>query len=220
MKKLFVWDFHGTLEKGNEFAVIEITNNALEKHGFTERLNPADAIMLYGLKWHEYFEYLLPNESHETHVELQNTCFKWPDVFGIIDKYLQPNDHALAVLDDIQAAGHDQILISNTSADALPQFVRLARMDNFFNTTNMFAVMAHAKEVKRTKMHVLEEYLAAKPFVYDEVISIGDSRNDAALISATQGKAFLYRHPGLAMEKDLDAHIAPIMDLREVLKEI
>lgn len=220
MKKLFVWDFHGTLEKGNEFAVIEITNKALEKHGFAERLNTTDAVRLYGLKWYEYFGHLLPNESHETHVELQNTCFEWPDVFSIIAKYLEPNDHALTVLGTIKDAEHDQILISNTSVEALPQFVRLARMDNYFHSANTFAVMAHAREVKRTKRHVLEEYLAAQPCAYDEIISVGDSRNDAALVDATRGKAFLYRHPGLAMDEKLDVHVSSITDLREILREI
>lgn len=220
MKKVFVWDFHGTLEKGNELAVIEITNKALEKHGFIERLNTEDAIKLYGVKWYEYFEHLLPRETHKVHVMLQQACFEWPNVFEIIAKYLQPNDHALTVLGSVRDAGHDQVLISNTSADALPQFVALAGMSNYFNHTNTLAVMAHAKEVERTKAHVLEEYLAARPFVYDEVISIGDSINDVALVDSMKGKAFLYRHPGLSMEQNLDNHISSIRDLRQILKEI
>jgi phosphoglycolate phosphatase-like HAD superfamily hydrolase len=220
MKKLFVWDFHGTLEKGNELAVIEVTNNALEKHGFTERLNKEDAFRLYGIKWYEYFEYLLPDESHETHVMLQHTCFEWPNVFEIIGKYLQPNDHALTVLSSIKKAGHDQILISNTSVDALPQFVSLARMEEFFDTNNTFAVMAHTKEVKRTKRHVLEEYLTAQPFSYDQIISIGDSLKDIALADDVQSRAFLYRHPGLNTEKYLEEHVLPIADLREILTAV
>lgn len=219
MKKLFVWDFHGTLEKGNELAVIEITNNALQKHGFVERLNEQDAITLYGLKWYEYFEFLLPNEPHETHVLLQHTCFEWPDVFKIIAKYLNPNDHALNVLARIQEAGHHQILISNTSTDALPQFVSLAKMDRFFDETNTFAVMAHAKEVKRTKAHVFEEFLENNKG-YADVIVIGDSLKDTALAEAVEGKAFLYRHPELLVEKNLNARTMPISDLRDVLKEV
>ena len=37
--KLFVWDFHGVLEKGNDLAVLDITNKVLEQAGYSERLN-------------------------------------------------------------------------------------------------------------------------------------------------------------------------------------
>lgn len=56
--KLFVWDFHGTLEKDNEHAVMEISNKVLENLGYTQRLSKEDNLMLYGKKWADYFEYL------------------------------------------------------------------------------------------------------------------------------------------------------------------
>lgn len=45
--KLFIWDFHGVLEKGNDDAVVEITNLALRRHGYSRELtlkilNPAN----------------------------------------------------------------------------------------------------------------------------------------------------------------------------------
>lgn len=48
MKKLFVWDFHGTLEKGNEFAAIEMSNLALAQLGFHQRFGTHHATELYG----------------------------------------------------------------------------------------------------------------------------------------------------------------------------
>jgi len=77
VKKLFVWDFHGTLEKGNENASRAITNNVLAKFGHKVRLSKHDAIKLYGKKWYEYYEYLLPNEPHEVHLTLQANSFDW-----------------------------------------------------------------------------------------------------------------------------------------------
>lgn len=37
--KLFVWDFHGFLEKDNEKAVVEITNMVLSQFDYEERLS-------------------------------------------------------------------------------------------------------------------------------------------------------------------------------------
>ena len=91
MKKLFVWDFHGTLEKGNELAALEISNLVMAEHGYYERFTTGDAYTLYGKKWYEYFEYLLPDEAHEVHVKLQHDCFEWPEAEAIVAKFLKPN---------------------------------------------------------------------------------------------------------------------------------
>lgn len=40
----------------------------------------------------------------------------------IIARHMQPNDHAVEVLQAVQDAGHTQIVISNTSTEALPMF--------------------------------------------------------------------------------------------------
>ncbi len=56
--KLFVWDFHGTLEKGNEYAVLEMSNIILEKHGHKERFTELQCRELYGKKWYEFFEFM------------------------------------------------------------------------------------------------------------------------------------------------------------------
>ena len=41
--KLFVWGLHGTLEQGNEDAAIEVSNLALEQHGYKQRFKPEDS---------------------------------------------------------------------------------------------------------------------------------------------------------------------------------
>jgi phosphoglycolate phosphatase-like HAD superfamily hydrolase len=218
VKKLFVWDFHGTLEKGNELAAIEISNSALQKHGFKERFTYQDAINLYGRKWFQYFEYLLPDEPHETHVMLQHECFEWPNVEEIVKHYLKPNDHVLEVLGTIKNIPHDQILLSNTSTKALPIFIAAAGLNAFFDETNSFAVMAHSKEVLRSKVHVLQEILEGKK--YDDIIVVGDSLSDMELAKIECAKGFFYRHPGQSMEVALGANIRPINDLREILAEV
>tara|TARA_B100000315_G_C14385854_1_gene499607 strand:+ start:617 stop:769 length:153 start_codon:yes stop_codon:yes gene_type:complete len=50
MVKLFVWDYHGVMEKGNEKAVTEVSNLALQKLGFSQRFTEEESKQLYGSK--------------------------------------------------------------------------------------------------------------------------------------------------------------------------
>lgn len=77
--KLFVWDFHGVLEKDNEKAVIDISNQVLKRAGYKERFTDKDNERLYGVKWYQYFEDLLPGLSNEGHLSLQAACFKFAE---------------------------------------------------------------------------------------------------------------------------------------------
>ena len=130
--KLFIWDFHGTLEKGNERGVIVLSNEALKQRGYTERFGTGHIRQLYGKKWYEYFAHLLPHESPEVHLQLQKDCFslheKRPD---IIRNHVAPNDHARAVLSAI-GAQHDQILISNTLPRHVAEFLDMTLLRSFF----------------------------------------------------------------------------------------
>ena len=57
--KLFTLDFHGTLEQGTEHAVREVSNLVLADFGYDERFTPEDVDHCYGMKWCQYFAYLL-----------------------------------------------------------------------------------------------------------------------------------------------------------------
>ena len=215
--KLFVWDLHGTLEKGNEDAVIELSNMALEQLGHAERLTTEDSQRLYGLKWYEYFAQLLPDESHERHVELQALSFELSDKnVDLIARYMRPSTHAHEVLERLQESHHKQILISNTIPTTVPLFVGALNMERFFTVENAFSVNAHAKEALRCKEDALDEYLVGKKF--DEIIVIGDSATDLRLAEHAGATSYLYAHPGYKFRADGGDH--RIHDLREVLKSL
>jgi len=77
--KLFVWDFHGVLESGTENTVFEISNQVLEDFGYRERFTRQENHDLFGRKWYEYYEYLLPAQNHERHMSLQQASFVMSD---------------------------------------------------------------------------------------------------------------------------------------------
>lgn len=213
--KLFVWDFHGVLEKGTEGAVLEISNEILKQFGYSCRFTKGDIDKLYGLKWFEYFERLLPQESHERHLALQKCCFELSNANPeVITKHIQPNDHVYEVLDRI-AQKHCQVLISNTTRESFRIFLDFVQITSYFPEDHVFAVNAHQQHT-RTKKAVLREFLKEKEF--DDIIVISDSSSDKNLVSVAGGTFYLYSHPGRPFE-DCDADYK-IRDLRELLREI
>lgn len=215
--KLFIWDFHGVLEKGNELAVIDISNKALEELGYAVIFTRNDCDKLYGLKWWEYFQYLLPNEPREKHLALQERCFEISDnTPELVAKYIKPNDNAHKVLRAIKAKGHAQVIISNTQASALKMFLQVTGVDKFFDESTALAVDAHRPDVYKTKKDILKKYISDKNF--DAYVIIGDSSSDIALSELVGGTTYLYAHANREF-KNCSAHYK-IRDLTEILREL
>lgn len=214
--KLFVWDFHGTLEKGNENTVFETSNAVLESFGIKEKFTRKDCNKLYGKKWWEYFQFLLPKEPHEKHLELQEGCFAFEALHPeIVAKYIQPTDWALEVLEKVSQK-HEQILISNTNPEAIGIFVRATGVEKYFPEEKRFAVNAHNPKNQQGKIDVLKKYLQTRNFT--EIVAIGDSPEDVNIVSFCNGKKYLYSHPN-KIHREADVYYK-IKDLREILREV
>lgn len=218
--KLFVWDFHGVLECGNDGAVLEISNTVLKNNGYSREMTMAEAMFLSGRRWHEYFTYLLPDVDDETHFKLQLECFeisqKYPE---LTSKHIRLTDHADYVLNQIDLSHHCQILISNSVPTALDRFVEFVNIERYFPSSHRFGADTHVKK-QLTKKDCLHQFLQTKePF--ESIISIGDSPGDMALIDhegVTQGISYLYTHPDKT-HRDAKSHYK-IQDLRAVLQEL
>ena len=212
--KLFVWDFHGVLEKDTEYGVVSVSNKVLEANGYSERFTFDEVKSLYGRHWWEYFSHLLPGKSHDEHMRLQEECFIIGSTRESILSHTKPNNYVSLVLEKIISNGDEQILISNCNAEALPFFLEAACVTKYF--ANAFPVDAH-RDARRTKAQVLTEFLAGK--TYDEVITIGDSLGDVALKKVAEGLGFnstsyLYSHPDVPF-RDCEADYK-IHDLRDI----
>ena len=214
--KLFVWDFHGVLEKDNDLAVFDISNQVLEQTGYSERFSIADVRTFYGLKWYQYFERLLPHLSHDQHLALQAACFKFSEEnTHILAQHIKPSDYVHEVLAAIQAAGHDQILISNTRPSDLAWFVRAVHIDPFFPPEKLFGANAH--QTHQHKKDILRQYLATtNP---DGIVIIGDSVSDIELKEVAGGTTYFYNHPHVqSLPTDRADYISA--DLRDILREL
>lgn len=215
--KLFVWDYHGVLERGSEYAAQEITNFILERNGFSERLDTKRAEQFSGLKWYEYFERLLPQESHETHFALQEDCFKRSNEMPeILLKHMQPNAGVHEVLSRVSGSNHHQVLFSNTKPESLPKFLNIIGIEPFFPDGYAYAIDSHQKNAQHSKQDALTSFLEGRK--YNELIIIGDSPGDMRLAEINGGTRYLYRHSGRPF-RECEADYK-INDLREILREL
>ena len=213
--KLFVWDLHGTLEKGNERAVIDISNSVLERHGYAERFSYADNPQLYGRKWYEYFAWLFDKPDHDRDLVLQDACFTLSESSPEMQcRWIRPTPHAPAVLGEIKSR-HRQVLISNTRAEALKVFIDTLAYGDFFSSGNAFAVDGHAERPASSKADVLADYLRDAGRGFEQIIIIGDSPSDMRLKKVAGGVTYLFAHPDVEFRECESDH--RIRDLRTVL---
>ncbi|HSX52884.1 MAG TPA: HAD hydrolase-like protein [Patescibacteria group bacterium] len=215
--KLFIWDFHGVLEKDNEKAVIDISNAVLSNAGYDVRFTQEDNERFYGLKWYEYFQRLMPKLSKEECLKLQADCFKYAEEhLEILAKHIKPNDHAIDVLKSITESGNQQIVISNTRQNDLLWFLSAVGIKRFFNDAHIVGVNAHQQH--NTKSEALKAYLKTH-LGFDQIIVIGDSGDDLKLGKEVGATTYYYKHPHREHENTYNAdHI--IKDLRQVLAEL
>jgi len=214
--KLFVWDFHGVLEKDNEKAVIDISNQVLAQAGYSERFTEEDNERYYGLKWYQYFERLLPALAKEEHLALQAACFKFAeDNLDVLAKHIKPNDHVRVVLKKIADSGNQQIVISNTRQTDLIWFLNSIEIKEFFDEKHIIGVNAH--QTHASKADALKAHVTNRKF--DKIIVIGDSEDDLKLGKEVGATTYFYKHPHREHENTQNAdHI--INDLRIVLDEL
>ncbi len=216
--KLFVWDFHGVLEKGNEGAVLEVSNTVLANFGYSERFTLEDCHRLYGKRWVEYFQDLLPEEDSKKLLELQESCFAMgitcPE---IVARHIKPNDYSHEVLEAVSKK-HSQILISNTNPESLIIFLDSVGVTPYFPNGTSFAIDNHRVRQQRTKQGALNDFVASAGQEFESIITIGDSPADMEIVRPFKGVSYLYSHPGRPF-RDCKSDYK-INSLREILKEI
>ncbi len=219
--KLFVWDLHGVLEYGNHRAAVDISNAILGRFGHPERFTYEDGIELYGRKWYEYFEWLLPDARHGHCLELQDACFELSESDLVFQRqWLSATPCAQPVLAKIKEQ-HEQLLISNTRSGNLEIFLKTLQLEEFFSAPQTaLAVDGHMQAADRTKNDVLLEYLDGRGHSYEEIVIIGDSPSDMRLADVAGGVTYLYAHPEFPFRTaNADRHIRDLCSVVERIEE-
>lgn len=213
--KLFVWDFHGVLEKGNEFSVKEVTNRVLKEFNIPRRLSDEDLTRLYGQKWIDYFRELSPNSSEEELEAMTTRAFEISRKEKPFLKYIKPMDNAEEVLRKIKERGGTNIVLSNSSQIGIVNFTNSVGLTYLFDTH--IGIDNHLeKEIElKTKAQAIRDHINGKNV--EKIVVIGDHPKD--IETGHEVNAITYLFSETENFPEADAHFR-ITDLRGLLKEL
>ena len=212
--KLFVWDFHGVLEKGNEFAVQEVCNKVLADFGIKRKVTLQECLDLYGKKWADYFRYFAPHFDEEKILQIVFEATKYSLGKKIALKYIKPMDNAHDVLKKIIEKGHINIIMSNSSPESLDYFLKSVNIKDMFQYK--YGADQHKRNTseERSKEEWLKEFLQQHKF--DDMIVI-DDLHEGIDMGRRLGAITYHFNKNRKIKADADYCIT---DLREVLKEL
>jgi phosphoglycolate phosphatase-like HAD superfamily hydrolase len=214
MGNLFIWDFHGVLEKDNEFAVQEVVNRILPEFGINRKATVEECLMLYGRKWADYYKFFAPDADEDTihNMVLRSTEISINEKIAL--KYIKATEFAHDVIKEISSKGHINLVMSNSSGEALDYFLESVNMQDIFD--HKFGADIHRKSEygKDTKTEFLKKFLNENKF--DKVILIDDM--EQAIEMGLKFNAVTFRFHRNSEKPSSKAHFV-INDLREVLKE-
>ncbi|MDD5182071.1 MAG: HAD hydrolase-like protein [Candidatus Nanoarchaeia archaeon] len=208
---LFVWDFHGVLEKDNEYAVQAICNQVIKEFGVNNSISIEKTRELYGLSWNEYYRHLAPNVTGNI---IKTMCSRSIELSRPVSKkYIKPMDYAKEVLSTIKSKDHTNVLLTNTEPKRAAEFAESVGLKSFFDAIIEVYDISDNMDVVRRKSDALNKYLQNKKF--SKVVNIGDKESDIKAGKSVGATTYLFTK---AREKS-DADYV-ITDLREILKEL
>lgn len=162
MKILFVWDFHGTLEKNNVLAVKEIINMVLESFGLKKKINLNETVCHYGLSWVDYFKFVYPAGNLKIWNEMKEKARDFQKTKKIVEKYIRPADYAREVLKTIKKKGHKNIVVSNSKQYWIKYFTKLVEIDRYLDKhigLDLHDIVREGKDISQAKFKVFKKIL-------------------------------------------------------------
>jgi len=222
MKNLFVWDFHGTLETGNVYAVQELVNLVLKEFKINKEVSIKEVRDWYGLSWFDYFKLAAPEGNDKLWQDMVNKVLSLQRRgWDIIKTHIKLRESAEEVLKTIEKEGHQNILLSNTSPQHIKKFTDLLNITKYF--TDIIGVDTHHvfrinKEIHDNKGKALTDFL--KKIEYNKVVVIGDRESDIKAGRNCGATTYLFVDPAFNENaKNTEADYI-ISDLKEILKQL
>jgi len=222
MENLFVWDFHGTLETGNVYAVQELINLVLKDFKVKKEASIKEVRDWYGLNWFDYFKLAAPEGNDKLWQDMVKKVLSLQQRgWNIIKTHIKLRESAEEVLKIIEKEGHQSILLSNTSPQRIKKFTDLLNITKYF--TDIIGVdTRHVsrinKEIHDNKSKALTDFLEKKE--YNKVVVIGDRESDIKAGRNCGATTYLFIDPAFNENaKNTEADYI-ISDLKEILKQL
>jgi len=221
MKKLFIWDFHGTLEKDNIYAVKAIIDRTLKAFNINREISLNETIKNYGLSWIDYFHFVYPQGNIKVWRQMKEKAEEIQKEQHLVEKYIKPADKAKEVLEKIQKNGHKNIILSNSAPQWIKRFVKMVKLEKYVDEIfglNLHNLSRKGKDISDKKYEALQKYINNNKF--DKLIKIGDRDSDIKAGKMLGATTYYIKNK---FNQDNKLEIKPdytISDLREVLKEV
>jgi len=222
-KILFVWDFHGVLEKNNEYAVQEVCNLTLKKFNIDKKISLQEVIDWYGLSFFDYFKLAVPEGNEELWKDMVNKTYELKQRgWNIIEKHIRPQDYSNKVLKEIKNKGHYNIVLSNSRLEHTKRFVKVVGLNDYLNeiigAENTHHDSRASNNIHNIKAELLNNFL--KGSNYKKIIAIGDKESDIVAGKKCGATTYLFINSKINKNTNNTKADYTISDLREVLKEL
>ncbi|MBI2598771.1 HAD hydrolase-like protein [Candidatus Curtissbacteria bacterium] len=216
-KKLFSWDFHGTLEQGTEVGFAEILKQLAREFEVEREIDLTEVRQLFGTSMQNYLKHFFPEVNKSTHTKMLGRV---PNIQtkDQITAYLSPAPYAIEVLEKIKGTGHTNIIVSNSSPKHIGKFIEIIEIGHLID--KIFAIDRHFSKVTidpiLAKAQAIRKYAADNGF--DQVIVIGDRKTD--IDAGRMVGAITVQYIKRDFPIDLTDADYKIKNLREVLRLI
>lgn len=217
-KKIFIWDFHGVLEKNNDLAIKKIYNQTIKAFGFNKKVSLKEITEIRGLSLFNGFSVLVGIKNKHKLLKMVKMARNLSKTISA--KYLKPMDYAKYVLSIIKKSGHCNIVVSNSRQDRIEDFLKIVKLKHLvdciigINGQSEINNLSLAKQ----KAKAIIDYIGKNKFQNKTVI--GDSEDDMKAGFMVGAKTYLFIDSNNVSDvKNIKTHYV-ISDLRNVLMEL
>lgn len=122
-QKIFIWDFHGTLETGTVSILTEIANTLIRENGGLKEHTPTEFARIPNFSWNTFFQEHLPHYSKDEIDAVVQDAYNKNKFGHLMDKYSRPNEGAIEILTHIKSQNGTNIVVSNSRQDKLEYYL-------------------------------------------------------------------------------------------------
>lgn len=191
-KKLFIWDFHNTLETGTLNIITQIANSLLRENGGNKVYTTKEIENFPSFSWETFFKNELP---HFTKDEIKKlVCEAYNEKrFGYLNKkYSRPQKHSKEILKFIKAKGDINVVVSNSRNDKLSSYIKNIGLQKYIDFH--FGIddgrILSKDDVIRKKIKTIKIFLKRYKKIFSEIIVISDSFSELEIVEKIKADIF------------------------------
>lgn len=226
-KRIFLWDFHGTLETGTLFVLTEIANTLFKEYGSDKKYTSDEFAKTPSFSWITFFQTHFPDFSSQRIKTISQSAYDENRFSHLLEKHSRVRPEADKVLQFIKDAGGVNVVVSHSRQDKLAHYIKHVGLDSYVDQyygIDDGTIMSQQDVLKR-KTAKIKEILNQYP---DHVsFAVGDTERDfhAARSAGIERFYWIFSLHDTAHEQDLYKNITSnklrfITNLEEIIQDL